>query len=108
MLKIEKLYVTEIDLCLETIRNVNFHSHTVDSYGLVCPVCNMKLLAQKDSENTKQEEMQLACRTCGAEPDTETTLLFTLSEATFSKTYIRVKDGGEDGPCLPCPECSNE
>ncbi|MDA0764247.1 MAG: hypothetical protein O3A39_07415 [Proteobacteria bacterium] len=50
----------------------------------------------------------MACRTCGAEPDTETTLLFTLSEATFSKTYIRVKDGGEDGPCLPCPECSNE
>ena len=108
MLEVEKLHMVEVESCLETIKEVSFYSNSVEKYRLVCPECDTKLMAQKDPENSMQEEMQLICRTCGDESETEQIILHTLEEATWTEHYLRVKDAGEDGPCLLCPECGND
>ncbi len=108
MLKLEKLYKAELSSCRETIKKIEFYSPTVEKYGLVCPKCNTKLIAQENSENNSQGKMKLICRACNEKPEIEQVIVHTLSEATWSESHLRAKETGEDGPCSSCPECEND
>lgn len=108
MLEAKSLYERERKSCRDSFSKVAWVSGTLADADLLCPECDSKLIRQREQENTEQRNMELVCRACGAEPDTETTIVGSLIDALSYETHIRAKDAGEDGPIFHCTECGND
>lgn len=108
MLKTRQLYEAELNSCRATFENVHWRSGTVAFWGLVCPACTSSLVRQEDPENSRQEDMELTCRACGATPAYQDAIVATLEEALGGEAYLRAKETGEAGPLYKCPACYND
>lgn len=108
MLEAKTLYEGELKSCRGSFSKVEWISGTLADAGLICPVCDSKLVRQRDQDNTQQRNMELVCRACGVEPDTESAILTSLNDALAYEGHMRGKDTGEDGPIFHCTECGND
>ncbi|MGB3877365.1 MAG: hypothetical protein WA980_16065 [Shinella zoogloeoides] len=108
MLEAKSLYDSELKSCRDSFANVNWFSETIANAGLTCPDCESKLIRQREQDNAEQRNMDLVCRACGAEPDTEKTVVASLGDALGYEAHIRAKETGEDGPIFHCTECGHD
>ncbi|RVI43999.1 hypothetical protein [Sinorhizobium meliloti] len=108
MLEAKSLYERELKSCRDSFSKVSWLSGTLADAGLICPECDSKLVRQREQDNAEQRNMELVCRACGAEPDTEKTIVGSLTDALSYEGHIRAKDAGEDGPIFHCTECGND
>lgn len=107
MLDTRELYEEELANCRQTLSNVAWLSHLVETEGLICPKCGSKLIAQSDHHNENQDYMDLDCRACGTSLAVAETIVATLETALQYETYRLKKETGEDGPIHTCPGCWN-
>ncbi len=105
MIETRHLYEAELKRCHGTFAEVEWRSDTIANANLRCPDCGSNLVEQIEPDNSKQEAIELKCGGCSKTPKTETVILITLEEELAGEAFIRVKDGGEDGPIFKCPEC---
>ncbi|MCO6406778.1 hypothetical protein [Hoeflea alexandrii] len=108
MLEAKALYDKELVRCRDSFSKLDWISETVANAGLICPECDSKLIRQRDVENAEQRHIELICSLCGAEPDLDAAIKDTLVGELSGEAYLRIKDGGEDGPLFLCTECGNE
>ena len=108
MLKVRGLYEAEFARCRETFSNVNWVSSTMAERNLRCTECGSDLIEQRDTASSNQEQLQLICRSCGAEPGWEDAIVDAVERALSKETYDRFKDAGESGPIFACPACDRE
>ena len=105
MLEVRALYESELKHCRGTLAAIDWVSATVAETHLRCAECGSDLIAQRDRANTDQKEMRLVCRSCGAEPDWDDTIVDAVDRALAYIAYDRCKDTGEAGPIYECPSC---
>lgn len=105
MLRTQGLFNAELAACRKTLALVDWRSETVAQSGLSCTECESRLVQQSHPENTQQAELDLGCRACGAQLDSEDVIEKSVEEALAGEAYLRTKDAGEDGPYYDCPDC---
>lgn len=105
MLEVRALYEAELARCRATFAKVDWVSSTVAERHLRCIECGSDLVEQRESDNAVQDGLELVCRSCGAEPDWDDTIVDAVDRALASEAYIRFKDAGEMGPIFDCPSC---
>lgn len=108
MLEAKTLYEKELKSSRDSYSKVDWISGTLADACLICPDCDSKLVRQRDPENVEQRNMELICRACGAEPDTEAAIVASIGDALSFEGHIRAKEAGEDGPIFHCTECGND
>lgn len=108
MLEAKALFERELMACRGSFSQVEWISTTIANSGLACTACGSKLVRQQVTENSEQRNMELICRACGVEPETDRAIAAALSLALGYEAYTRVKETGEDGPLYHCSECGNE
>lgn len=106
MLEVRELYEAELARCRATFDDVDWVSSTVAEVHLRCTECGSDLIEQRDTANSNQEELQLICRSCGAQPDWDEAIVEAVDRALTYETYERFKDSGESGPIFDCPACN--
>lgn len=104
MLEVKETYEKELAECRSTFEGIRWQSTTLERAPFNCPTCHSDLVAQEDSKNIDQDEMECVCRACGAEADARTAISRALQMYFDWETYIAVKEGGER-PLYDCPEC---
>ena len=95
MLEVRELYEAELARCRATFDDVDWVSSTVAEVHLRCTECGSDLIEQRDTANSNQEELQLICRSCGAQPDWDEAIVEAVDRALTYDTYERFKDSGE-------------
>jgi hypothetical protein len=108
MLDTRHLYDREVQQCRNSRAAIQWYSRTIQGAELQCTSCGSNLVEQIDSSNSIQSRAELRCCACGARLETEEVIVAVLADALAGEAYVRFKDGGEDGPIYPCPDCSHE
>lgn len=108
MLQTHELFEAEKMTAATSFKKISWYSSTISEKGMLCPECAFPLLKQIDSENETQEDIELECRYCNSEPKIDAAIVYSLESHLEIDSYVRVKDGGEDGPIFFCVECNNE
>src|SRR3546814_12983686 len=100
MLNVRDLYEAELARCRATFDSVNWTSSTVAEKHLRCIECGSDLVEQRDSTNTDQEQLELVCRGCGAEPEWDDAIAGEVDRALSNEAIAGFKADGEAGRSL--------
>ena len=105
MLETKELYDQELAEARATLAMVAWYSPSISNESFKCNDCQSELIGQVDTENKRQDLVELRCRTCGAAPDLSEAIEQILDEKYAIENYVRYKDAFEDGPLFQCPAC---
>lgn len=108
MIETKDLYDRELARCRANLAKIDWISSTVGGASKTCCDCGSGLVEQKDPENADQQAAEFRCLGCGDDLDTGKFISAILAEALAGEAYVRVKDGGEDGPVFTCGECGED
>jgi hypothetical protein len=106
MLETKELYDQELREAQATLAKVAWHSASIAGATFKCDACQSELIEQTAPENTRQDWIELRCRTCGSATDLPDAIERRLEDLYGGEAYMRHKDANEDGPVYQCPACN--
>lgn len=108
MLETKELYDHQLAEARGTLEQVQWYSPSINEKSFRCIDCQSELIEQIQSDNQRQQAVELRCKTCGAFHDIDDGVEQAVERLFGVDSYIRAKETGESGPIYTCPSCERE